>query len=303
MRRSLLFFFVFSVKKKQQTRGMTTGKDARALGLQGELVLYGHNLQYFESGPSRSGKKLIVLGGLSDGLLACPYVPALAHEAAALGWSTVQPVLRSSYAQFGFRSLDTDCEDLTVLCDELRRRGSLTEIAVLGHSTGAQICAHFVRTCPPPELCKVILQAGVSDRETDDEKLAAERKHFLDTYTNDPEAFLPSDAYWAPITQQRFRDLFGKNGADDYFSSDLSDDALADRFRNFRQKNIATLIAYSEHDEHAPPSVDKEALVARLATHMGPRATPVIVPDGDHALTQPKPQAFFLDKVRHFLQE
>jgi hypothetical protein len=35
------------------------------------------------------------------GMLACPYVPTLAHALAKDGWSVVQPNLRSSYNQWG----------------------------------------------------------------------------------------------------------------------------------------------------------------------------------------------------------
>ena len=75
--------------------------------MHGRLFQYKGQLQAFESGPPKSERKLVVLGGLSDGMLACPYVPEVAAALAEDGgWSVVQPNLRSSYMQWGFSSLD-----------------------------------------------------------------------------------------------------------------------------------------------------------------------------------------------------
>mmetsp|Transcript_1335 Transcript_1335/g.4546 ORF Transcript_1335/g.4546 Transcript_1335/m.4546 type:complete len:307 (+) Transcript_1335:39-959(+) len=280
--------------------------DPRQAGLRGELAVYGRNLQFFESGPLGSSKKVVVLGGLSDGLLACPYVPRLA-AALADEWSTVQPVLRSSYAQFGFASLDSDVEDLTQLVDVLRERRGLEELAICGHSTGAQIAAHFVRTAKDcAELRKVIFQAGVSDRETDDPEERRKQAKYLavaDAFQDKTE-LLPRDAFWAPITAQRYLDLFQVDGTDDYFSSDLGDDVLFERFRRLREnKKLRALVAYSGADEYAPPSVDKEALVARLVAAMGTTtATGIVIPGADHALSSGSDaQAAFIRHVTDFL--
>ena len=124
------------------------------------------NLQAFESGPP-SEKKLVVLGGLSDGMLPCPYVPELGEALVAEGWSLVQANLRSSYMQWGFGSLAEDVQDLSALLDMLVDRGATT-LAVCGHSTGSQIIAHMMRTAPHARVTHVILQGGVSDRESDD---------------------------------------------------------------------------------------------------------------------------------------
>lgn len=52
----------------------------------------------FESHPVGLSKKLVFIGGLGDGFLATPYLPALASAVAELGYSLVQVQL-SSFAQ------------------------------------------------------------------------------------------------------------------------------------------------------------------------------------------------------------
>ena len=81
------------------TAAMSTAKPP---GLPGRLYTYRRSpgaLQAFESPPDHESPHFaIYLGGLTDGLNACPYVENLAHECASRGWALVQPVLSSSYA-------------------------------------------------------------------------------------------------------------------------------------------------------------------------------------------------------------
>jgi hypothetical protein len=75
-------------------------------GIQGRLYQYKPSpgsLQAFES-PGRHNfrKYCIFVGGLTDGLLACAYVEALAAECEKQAWALVQPVLSSSYKGRGF---------------------------------------------------------------------------------------------------------------------------------------------------------------------------------------------------------
>ena len=78
-----------------------------------------------------------------------------------MGYATVQPILRTSYAQFGFGSLDTDVEDLEALfaCEAFR---GVEEVFMVGHSTGSQICAHYARHGKAEKKLSVCLQGGVS---------------------------------------------------------------------------------------------------------------------------------------------
>ena len=113
---------------------------ASTRAMQGSLFVYAPGRQAFVTG-SLQKKAAVLLGGLSDGLLACPYAPPLAKALEALGYATVQPILRTSYAQFGFGSLDNDVEDLEELfgCEAFR---GVEEVFMVGHSTGSQVCAH-----------------------------------------------------------------------------------------------------------------------------------------------------------------
>ena len=62
----------------------------------GHLFQYAPGRQAFASQPPPFARCAILVGGLSDGMLACPYAPALTDALAKEGWATVQPPLRTS---------------------------------------------------------------------------------------------------------------------------------------------------------------------------------------------------------------
>jgi len=300
---------------------MTTKRDTRGEGMAGTLFQYKSqqvHLQAFESGPLHAKRKLVVLGGLSDGMLPCPYVPELAHALVEDGWSTVQVNLRSSYMQWGFGSLSQDVEDLTALLDYLVEKRGASTLAVCGHSTGSQIIAHLMRTRPHDRVSHVILQGGVSDRESDDAEETRARSVALELAASTSSSSLsggqemmPRDTTWAPVTAQRYMDLNAVAGADDYFSSDLSDAQLAERFGGFYSRTNV-LIAYSADDEYVAKSVDKRKLLRRLCEAMqgggsrggvGPVVVKVLVPGGDHALYAHTSADFFVDAAAAFLND
>ena len=170
--------------------------------MQGSLFAYAPGRQAFVTG-SLQRKAAVLLGGLSDGLLACPYAPPLAKALEALGYATVQPVLRSSYAQFGFGSLDNDVEDLEALfaCEAF---GGVEEVFMVGHSTGSQICAHYARHGKAEKKLSVCLQGGVSDRETDSEQEVVRRSPILtraqwQVDTGKGAEFLPRECHWCVV--------------------------------------------------------------------------------------------------------
>lgn len=256
---------------------MSTKRDTRGEGMAGTLFQFKSqqiHLQAFESGPNHADRKLIVLGGLSDGMLPCPYVPQLGHALAAEGWSLVQANLRSSYNQWGFGSLDQDVEDLTHLINFLLAERGAKSLAVCGHSTGSQIIAHLMRTRPHPKVTHVIMQGGVSDRESDDAEENRRRNELLtaartlvSSSPSSGQELMPRNTTWAPVTAQRYMDLNEKAGTDDYFSSDLDDAQLAERFSGYYD-STNVLIAYSENDEYVPASVDKAGLLRRVTAAM-----------------------------------
>eukprot|EP00948_MAST-09A_sp_MAST-9A-sp1_P001149 g1149.t1 len=288
--------------------------------LEGKLFQYKTNppLQAFisQNGHSKSSNFIIILGGLTDGLLAVPYVTSVTARCSSIPssppkrYNIVQPVLRSSYAQFGFSGgLNNDALDLHDLLQYLYASCPNTEatkprFVLIGHSTGCQIIVNFLSktrnisktsnsqrthsdesttttsilnstTVPNVttsldlrELIElVVLQAPVSDRECCDLdqsmiekslKLVAKGHghHFLTKGSGDANG-ISGDPYLlygiAPLTAQRAVDLFTKNGADDFFSSDLTDVELRDRLGHM--ENYRTIIALSLDDEYVPLSV------------------------------------------------
>ena len=118
-------------------------------GIEGHLYSYRQSpgsLQAFESPAQHTSSKFCVyLGGLTDGLLACAYVPGLAACCAAADWALVQPIISSSYAGYGTGSLDRDAEELGVLLRYLVRERGATSFALIGHSTGCQDIVQFMK--------------------------------------------------------------------------------------------------------------------------------------------------------------
>lgn len=89
---------------------------------------------------------------------------------------------------------------------------------------------------------------------------------------NNGDEMMPRSAFWAPITASRYLSLFSKNGDDDFFSSDLTDDELYDRLGHVgnvgRESGLQLLAAFSKKDEYVPTSVERDVLLKRLVTAM-----------------------------------
>ena len=94
-------------------------------------------LQAFESPASHAFSRFVVyVGGLTDGLMACPYVDRLAEACEELSWGLVQPVIGSSYSGYGVGSLARDSADICDLLSFLKRSRGCTSVVLVGHSTG-----------------------------------------------------------------------------------------------------------------------------------------------------------------------
>ena len=282
--------------------------------------------------------KLIVIGGLSDGLLPVPYLQELHDEiCGCVGdgvggddgggdtdtsslWSIVQPTLRSSYTGFGHGSLERDCDDLCKLLMYLSMYRGAQRFALLGHSTGCQDLVYFWKqqhatksgnsnndkgTILPAEIKSkiklLILQAPVSDREgveESDESLPSKIQYAQSLVDNGQgDEMVPRSYFWTPLTAQRFLDLHQRNGNDDFFSSDFSDDELIERLSHISKDSLAlsddlkhdddvaavattnttepddhplfqVLVAYSGEDEYVPSHVNKHLLTERLVRAM-----------------------------------
>ena len=66
-------------------------------GLQGTLFKYGPGPSHVAMMTGRHSRHLVLVGGLTDGLLALPYAPQLHRRLDEASWSCVQCQLTSSY--------------------------------------------------------------------------------------------------------------------------------------------------------------------------------------------------------------
>jgi hypothetical protein len=105
-----------------------------------------------------------------------------------------------------------------------------------------------------------------------------------------------------PITAARFASLAGEGGADDLFSSDLSEAALAAAVGHV---SVPVLLVPSLADEYVPPGVDARALMARMASAMrrSPRVDVCAIEGAPHALATPAEIAQLVDAVLALLAQ
>lgn len=143
----------------------------------GSLFTYSeeHRLVAFGTEKLKHGC-LIFIPGLTDGLLALGYLEDLISTLKGLSISFVQPVLRSSYYQYGISSLQTyflkffaflffsianvfyelctrDCEDIEALLLYLEKEFNYSQYFLMGHSTGCQDIVYFLKNS---ELAKKV---------------------------------------------------------------------------------------------------------------------------------------------------
>ena len=160
------------IQRRFSTTMASAGRKAVETTCEGELFLYDQMLGYagFEArgvhGPSSSSKAVVCIGGLTDGLLSLRYFPALAEGLQKVGWRTFQPVLQSSYRGWGFASLDDDVAGIDKFLSFLQSNRGITEVVLLGSSTGCQDAVHYLKAGKHSSLIHgIVLQAPVSDRE------------------------------------------------------------------------------------------------------------------------------------------
>ena len=277
---------------------------------EGSLFQYHRNLVAFESIPkpfqeenTLPDKKLILIGGLSDGLIPTPYTLKLQDVCFENNWSLVQPILSSSYLGFGNGSLNRDTEELVELMNYLNVHRGANQIALVGHSTGCQNSIHFLKHCKDEALLSmlklVVLQAPVSDREGPMEEPEYEQniKIAKDLVSKGKgKEMMPRSAFWAPITASRFLDLQEKGGADDFFSSDYTDEEFINRLSHVglhQKRGLRVIVAFSRSDEYVPKHIDKDVLLERMCTAMNascasdkdPVALPLMLASGNHNLS------------------
>jgi len=281
--------------------------------MQGRLYRYALGRQAFESPASHSLVRFAVyIGGLTDGLLACAYVPSLGEECARRGWALVQPILSSSYAGFGTSSLDRDAAEIGELLHYLHTSRGAQSFALIGHSTGCQNAVHFLAVGPPELRQRVraaVLQAPVSDREAmrleetpEQQAMAAEAEKLM--AEGKGEQLLSERMYgFVPITASRYTSLSGRGTPDDLFSSDFTPAELSRLLGHLstdgqRQATGAATVALPDHpglavlfclstaDEYVPTTVDMPALASRFTAAAGATAASLLLKGANHNLAE-----------------
>jgi pimeloyl-ACP methyl ester carboxylesterase len=232
---------------------------------------------------------VVLIGGLGDGLLFSDTVALLAGELQRHGIALVQPLLRSSGSGWGICSLDTDVEDLDELVAHLHGAGS-RRIMLVGHSTGCQDAVHYLLVGKHVSLvCGVVLQAPVSDREyfatlADTETRLQQARQLVDAGRSH-DVLLRADSHDVPITASRWLSLAGRDGEDDLFSADFTDEQLDEKLGHV--KKVPSVVVQSTADEYIPSNIDARAVAHRLAGAMGAKVCLLEgakhVPVGEHA--------------------
>jgi len=198
--------------------------------------------------------------------------------------------------------LSRDSAELSSLIRFLSAERGGRRFALVGHSTGCQICCHFLRHGEDATVDLVAacaLQAPVSDREgAETEPLYADNLGIAQDLVARGEGaeMMPRAAFWAPICAERFLSLQGRGGEDDFFSSDLTDAELGARLRHVGDKlrrcdaRSRILVAYSGRDEYVPEHVDRDRLLTRLCAAIeGDEegvAVPLMLDEANHNLSK-----------------
>ncbi|KAK9708908.1 hypothetical protein K7432_009348 [Basidiobolus ranarum] len=257
----------------------------------------------FESGDPSSLDCVVFIGGLTDGFQAVPYLPQLNVTVNNLGYSLVQTLLSSSYHGYGVSSLSKDAAEIDELIDYLVNKKGKKRIVLLGHSTGCQDAIWYVtRGKLKNKVIGCILQGAVSDREYMSGSISDFQKHLalaselvrdgkgdeLMPREIDPDT--PTSAY-------RFHSLASYGGDDDMFSSDLSETDLK---RVFAAVPVPISIVLSGKDEYMNDKIDKAALLKKIQAVCPKLSMTTIIPDADHAISQPQAQEELMKFITEF---
>ncbi|KAI6930764.1 DUF1749-domain-containing protein [Hortaea werneckii] len=261
---------------------MDSNSDLPAGAHPGTLHFVPPSLSAFEpSKPLASSNvnTLLWIGGLFDTPLSVAY-PLEIAKALGSTWSLVTGNLSSAGKSWGVSSIAQDAEEMAKLVAYFKEKRPGGKVVIMGHSTGCQDCMEYVvgaKADQRPPVDGVILQAPVSDREAMDHHMPKAFMHEANQLAlkmcregHDKDAM--PDRLVSPlfgrvaITAKRWVDIASPapdhRGADDYFSSDLSDERLNNTFGCI-PSSTPLLLLYSGNDDSVPPEVNKDDLVFR----------------------------------------
>lgn len=182
-----------------------------------------------------------------------------------------------------------DSIELDKLIDYLIYNYHATDIYLLGHSTGCQDIIKYLKTGDNTGIIRgCFLQGPVSDRESgmflEKEKInyyVPIAKELIEN--NKSDELMPRNAEYIPITAYRYYSLYGVNGDDDYFSSDLSDEKFIELYQHIK---VPIIFIESENDQFIPPSVNKLQHIQRMASFIPMNLGKyLLIPNTDHGVT------------------
>ncbi|PNW82539.1 hypothetical protein CHLRE_06g283034v5 [Chlamydomonas reinhardtii] len=281
-------------------------------------------------------RAVVLVGGLTDGLLFAPYVATLTDALARRGWAAVHASLQSAWTGYGTGSLDRDAADLRLLCAHLRQQHGIRGVVLVGHSTGCQDAVRYMqRYCGAgpgaaaapgagqgggdaapaaagvqeeaegevAELLGTVLQAPVSDVEwlssyPELEPVAARAAELLAAGRGEEVCCRLGVADNAPISAARFLSLYRAGGDDDMFSEGLPQQELQRIFAPVGSRPCLLLV--SGADECVPRQDQIAPRAAALQAVIGPRAVLRVVDGAPHNLAGCETQA--LETVCAFLE-
>jgi pimeloyl-ACP methyl ester carboxylesterase len=239
-------------------------------------------------GNTTSRRAVVFIHGLTEGPLACNYLPLLSSKLEP-EYALLQPVLGSSFSQYGTTNLHTDAIELDSLLSSAQETFGFEEFLLLGFSTGCQDTIHFLKHGKKRDnISRIILHSPVSDRqwsEMRDPKLQSrltEAKFQRDQGNAKQVAPSDWDEHGTPITFERFLSLNERMGEEDCFSTDLSDAELKEKVGHV---NVPTMAIIGSEDEFVQAGLDVNAHLKRVLGAMETNESVVVVIDGGkHAL-------------------
>ncbi|KAK0736958.1 hypothetical protein B0T21DRAFT_383043 [Apiosordaria backusii] len=238
-------------------------------------------------------------------------------------YTIFQARLSSSFSAFGYSSLSQDTSEIRALVHHLRTQLKKQKVVLMGHSTGCQDCLYYCTKLrdelnPNEKVNGIILQGPVSDREAlimsvDQHQLEKSITVATEMVQNDKKDHvidlddMPDGWKGSPVTAYRWLSLATKGGDDDFFSSDLEDDALQTIWGGL---DTPVLILPSERDEwvpFSPPEV--EAMIKRWAGFCKPGIASEfsgLIPGANHRVdnteVNPQGERWLVERVGRFLE-
>lgn len=242
--------------------------------ISGSLFVYHpeKDLVAFTTHPS-SSVALILVAGLSGGLLSLPYTEPLADKLSHSNISLIMPLLSSSYHGYGTSTLAMDAQELTMLLRHCCSKLNLQQLILMGHSTGCQDVMTLMMQgfaddpCLLHRIKGIILQGPASDRQYMESLSMMHPSNPLPGWIEhcrralsqgNSDELLPMSptrvlGHHVPMTVERFYSLASPDGADDLFSID---EATCSKLQTICESIACPmLVLLSECDEYVPSEI------------------------------------------------